>query len=170
MSIKARWMWLTTAIWIIVDQATKIWVQNNLVEGVDKVVVIPGFFNIVHAENPGAAFSFLADFEYRHYVFSTFAVIAVYFIIDVYRRLDADDWFQALSLGLILSGAAGNLIDRLDKQTVTDFVLVYYKTWQYPAFNVADSTLLVGVILYFFASAFNEGKEEVTPAPDTSGA
>lgn len=77
MSAKARWFWVTFLVWLVVDQATKIWVYLNIEYRVGEIEIIPGFFSIVHAQNPGAAFSMLRDFEYRHVVFLGFTVIAV---------------------------------------------------------------------------------------------
>lgn len=161
MSTKARWFWPTFLVWLAIDQATKLWIYFNLQEGVDFLTVIPGFFDLVHAENPGAAFSLLRDFEYRHIVFVTIALGATGFVGWLYRRLPDHDRLHAFSFGLILSGAVGNGIDRVWKRTVTDFLRVYveadpvrstlidwFGTYEWPSFNVADSTLLVGVVLY----------------------
>lgn len=161
MSTKARWFWPTFLVWLAIDQATKLWIYFNLQEGVDVLTVIPGFFDLVHAENPGAAFSLLRDFEYRHVVFVTIAAAATVFVGWLYRRLPDHDRLHAFSFGLILAGAVGNGIDRVWKRTVTDFLRVYieadpvrstlidwFGTYEWPSFNVADSTLLVGVVLY----------------------
>lgn len=178
MTRKALWFWVNFVIWLIIDQATKIWVYTNLEYRVDQVEVIPGFFSIVHAQNPGAAFGMLTDFEYRHWVFLGFTVIAMGFIWDMYRKLPSADRLQSLALALIASGAVGNAIDRLHKRTVTDFLRFHledpgWKAWaidwfgtnEYPSFNIADSTLLVGVFIFFFHSMFADGAD---PAADAS--
>src|SRR5690606_19233132 len=85
----------------------------------------PGWLSVVHAQNHGAAWGMLADFPYRHVVFGVFTVIAVVFLLDTLRRVPRDDVFVATSLGLVLSGALGNAIDRVRQQYVTDFIRVY---------------------------------------------
>jgi len=154
---------------LILDQATKIWVYTHLAGpgGVNagaqrEITIIDGFLSIVHAQNPGAAFGLFRNSEYRHIVFVVFTLIAVGVIGQMYRSLPAHDRWQAATLGLILSGAVGNGIDRVHKRTVTDFILVYtenptLKDWlirsplgsnEWPSFNVADAALVVGVIMF----------------------
>jgi signal peptidase II len=164
MSPKARWFWITTLLWVVVDQVTKFWVYANIEYGRGKIEVIPGFFNLVHAQNPGAAFSFLADFEHRYLVFLGFTVVAVGVVVDMYRKLPDADRVQAFCLGLILSGAVGNAIDRVHKRTVTDFMDFYWGTWHYPAWNVADATLLIGVLGFVALSAMGEESPEPSAA------
>ena len=180
-SRKAKLFWSVCVVGIILDQITKIWVYTSLTYNRDEITVIPGFLSIVHAQNPGAAWGILRDFEYRHYVFLTFTVIAVGIVIDLFRRLPKDDWFMSSTLGLILSGALGNGIDRAHKGTVTDFIRVYadspsIKTWlidtfgtnEWPSFNIADSALVVGIILFMFYYIFLE-EEETDPEQVTDG-
>ena len=171
MSHKARWFWGMFWVWLVVDQVTKFWVYYNLEYGIDEVPVIPGFLSIVHAQNPGAAFGILTDFEYRHWVFLVFTLGACAVIIDLYRRVPDDAGILGSCLGLIMSGAVGNAIDRAHKRTVTDFVRVFTEDastieWmssmpglgqfcrvsscEWPSFNVADAALLIGVIIFFF--------------------
>lgn len=160
-SPKAMWFWLTFVIWLAIDQATKIWTVTTLELHGPGIEIIPGFMTFIHAQNPGAAFSILTDFEYRHYVFLGFTAIAIVVIYQMYRDLEEEDKLLSMALGLIFSGAVGNGIDRLHKQTVTDFISVYVsadgpKEWlierlgtaTWPTFNIADSALLVGVIIY----------------------
>ena len=138
---------LCTVIGIVLDQATKAWIVANVELYVGRITVIPGFIDIVHAKNPGAAFGMLGDFAYRHYVFVLFTIIAAIVIVDMFRKLPENDWFMSSALGLILSGAAGNAIDRVLHQEVTDFVRVYIDalSFEWPSFNVADAALVVGV-------------------------
>jgi signal peptidase II len=157
-------------IGVILDQATKIWVYTNLEYRRDEIKVIDGFFSIVHAQNPGAAFGMFGDLPFRQYLFLIFVAIAIGIVIDLWRRLPPNDNWLSLTLGLILSGAVGNGIDRVHKQTVTDFAMVYTEVpWirdliasiqmgpfhfcnsvrcEWPSFNVADASLLVGVGLF----------------------
>lgn len=174
MSPKSRWFWLVFSISLALDQATKLWIYFNLAEGPrgDVIPVIPGFFDLVHAENPGAAFSLFATFEYRYVFFLVISVIAGWIVWDQYRRLLPVDRLASVALALIGSGAAGNAIDRVWKRTVTDFVRLYIdapgpKRWlvetfgtnEYPSWNVADAALLIGVVLFVIA-----GGERPAPA------
>lgn len=165
MAPKLRWFLAVVLAAIVLDQATKLWVVANIAYRTDEIVVIPGLFSLVHAQNPGAALGLLRDFEYRHVVFLGFTLVAIGIIVDALRRLAADDRGGAVVLGLILGGALGNAIDRVHKRTVTDFLRVYVdaepvRGWlernlgtnEWPAFNVADSVLVVGVCLYVLQS------------------
>lgn len=165
-----------TILLIALDQATKFWVYLNIQENRGRITVIDGFFDLTHVQNPGAAFSALRDFDYRIYVFILFGFVATGIIVDLWRRLPKSDWFVSLCLGLILSGAVGNLIDRIHKQTVTDFMRFYTDRWpelhawlaahapggmtEWPTWNVADAALVVGVGLYLVHYLFLEDKEE----------
>jgi signal peptidase II len=181
---------------VLLDQATKYWIRQNigLHDDDTEITVIPGFFDIVHAENPGAAGGFLRDFQYRHVVFLGFTVVAFGVVLDLWRKLPSRDWFLSLTLGLILSGALGNAIDRVHKQTVTDFIrmyteipsvvgvissipglnsLVHRGRFEWPSYNIADTALVVGVGLFLVHYLFLEEKEEApkkldAPPPDSS--
>ncbi|MEQ1503192.1 MAG: signal peptidase II [Myxococcota bacterium] len=164
-------------IGLVLDQVTKLWIVANLPEGGGEIRLIPGLFSIVHRQNPGAAFGMFRDWEYRHWMFVAFTVLAAGVILDLFRRLPTTDRFMAATLGLILSGAVGNAIDRIHKQTVTDFLKVYTDipalktvlirmvgTNEWPSFNIADSALVIGVLMYVFHSLFLEEKA-AEPAP-----
>lgn len=180
MSPKSRAFWLWCLPWLLVDQVTKLWIYFNLAEGPrgDVIVVIPGWLDLVHAENPGAAFSMFANFEYRHLFFLVVFAVAAWIVRGEYRRLADKDVWPAVALGLIASGAAGNAVDRAWKRTVTDFVRLHvdlegprnwlvqtFGTNEWPSFNVADSTLLVGVILYVFVGGEKKAKAAPPEAP-----
>lgn len=165
----------TAAVGLILDQATKWWVMHNLPEGSGEIVVIPGFFSLVNARNPGAAFGLLRDFEYRHWVFVAFTVVAGVVIVDMFRKLKPSDAFMGAALGLVLSGAVGNAIDRVRYRLVTDFLRVYVDTpsikqWmiatfgtnEWPSFNVADAALVVGIGMFVVHQLFLEKKETVS--------
>ena len=107
-----------------------------------------GFFNLVHVHNKGAAFSFLATASaWRLPFFILVSSIALVVIAVVFRRLRPDQRFTAFSLALIFSGALGNLIDRVRLGEVIDFLDVHWYAHHWPAFNVADSAICVGVFL-----------------------
>lgn len=184
MSSKARWFWSVFIVSLVLDQATKLWVYFNLAEGPrgGVISVIPGWFDIVHAENPGAAFSMFATFEYRHLFFLVISGVAGWIVWDQFRKLYTVDRLAAVALALIGSGAAGNAIDRVWKRTVTDFLRVYVdspgpREWlitnlgtnEWPSFNVADSTLLVGVILFVIAGGERPSPQPAPVAEATAG-
>ncbi len=169
---------------LVLDQGSKWWVQQNLSPDAGRVVVIPNWLELIHAENPGAAWSTLADSPYRLWVFGTFTLVAVIALIQMFRSLEPDERLRAASTGLILSGAIGNAIDRMSpKHTVTDFIKVFAGTggardWLiqnlgtnvWPIFNIADSAIVVGVILFGLEFLFQKDKspsteENVGPNP-----
>jgi signal peptidase II len=166
---------------IALDQLTKWWIVTHLDPHVGAIDVIPGFFQIVHAQNPGAAFGFMRDNQYRHELFLAFTAVACVVILDLFRRLPKDEVFMSITLGLIFSGALGNGIDRVRQHYVTDFLRFYTenssaRAWlasyhlpaEYPSFNVADSALVVGVGLFLVHYMFLEEKEPpVAPPPPT---
>jgi signal peptidase II len=142
---------LIAACAVILDQASKVALRASVPDG-RVIEVIPGFFNIVHAENPGVAFSMFADTTgmWRDIVLLGISSIAVVFL--VYLLLTgalAGNTLLRTALSLILGGAFGNLVDRAIFQTVTDFIEVYAGSHYFPAFNVADSCITVGAGLLF---------------------
>jgi len=131
---------------LIVDQLTKLYIDGTM-KLYQSIPVIDGLFNITYLRNRGAAFSFLAEASWRLPFFLIATVIAVIAILVAFRKLRDDQRFAAVSLTLILSGAVGNLIDRVRMGEVIDFLDVYWKNHHWPAFNVADSAICVGVAL-----------------------
>jgi signal peptidase II len=137
------------AVILVLDQITKSFIKAH-VSAWQSLTVIPGFFNIVHAENPGMAFSLLADASgvWRNVVliglsFSVAGFIAALLI----RSGPSQHWLVRGGLALVLGGAMGNLYDRAVHGTVTDFVEIYAGAHFFPAFNVADSAISVGAVL-----------------------
>jgi signal peptidase II len=133
---------------ILLDQATKQVIVGTLRLG-QGLPVVPGFFDLVFVLNPGAAFSFLATLpdSVRNPFFITISVTAVILILVYRTRHLQQHELASLSLALILGGAIGNLIDRLRYGMVVDFLLVHVYEYHWPAFNVADSAISVGVTL-----------------------
>ncbi len=139
------WLWLSVLV-IILDQLSKAWVLGTLVPG-QKLAVIPDVFYWTLAFNTGAAFSFLADSGGWQRWFLTVLALGISAVLLVWlKRTRAGDWRTALPLALVLGGAVGNVIDRIRMGHVTDFILVYFGDWAYPAFNVADSAVFVGAV------------------------
>uniref|UniRef100_A0A831UDF8 Lipoprotein signal peptidase n=1 Tax=Geobacter metallireducens TaxID=28232 RepID=A0A831UDF8_GEOME len=135
-----------TAVSLAIDQAAKILVDRTM-ELYQSIPVIDGLFSITYVRNKGAAFSFLSNFDYRRPFFIAITLAAMVAIIVTFRKLRDDQRLAAISLSLIFSGAVGNLIDRVRLGEVIDFLDVYWKTHHWPAFNVADSAICVGVAL-----------------------
>jgi len=133
---------------ILLDQATK-WVIVGTLRLGQGLPVVPGFFDLVFVLNPGAAFSFLATLpdSVRNPFFITISVTAVILILVYRTRHLQQHELASLSLALVLGGAIGNLIDRLRYGMVVDFLLVHVYEYHWPAFNVADSAISVGVTL-----------------------
>jgi len=111
--------------------------------------IIPGLFNFTYLTNKGAAFGLLNGNygAWRQIFFVAIAVIALIVLIIALRQLREQGWIYGVALGLIAGGAAGNLLDRLRLGAVVDFLDFYYKGHHWPAFNVADSAITVGVSL-----------------------
>jgi signal peptidase II len=131
----------------ILDRLTKGLIKAH-VNAFDTHHIIPGFFNIVHAENPGVAFGFLADSTgiWRTiFLIGLSATVMIFIIAMLWKpsRGPADHVVRT-GLALVLGGAFGNLFDRIVNGTVTDFVEVYVGQHYFPAFNVADSAITIG--------------------------
>lgn len=135
-------MWLASIL-VLVDQVTKIAAVKWLTYQ-QALPVLPGF-NLTLMHNPGAAFSFLADAGgWQRWFFATLAVVVSVWLVFLIRASAPSARLYRLGLTLILGGAVGNLIDRLRLGYVIDFVELYYRSWSWPAFNVADSAITVG--------------------------
>ena len=141
------WLGLA-AIVLVVDQMSKHAAEAYLSLHVP-VAILPGL-NFTLTYNPGAAFSFLSDAGgWQRWLFSSIAFAASLAIVVWLHRLPKEDRFTACSLALVLGGAVGNLWDRLapSRGMVVDFIDVYAGKWHWPAFNVADSAIVLGVII-----------------------
>ncbi len=140
----ARWLGVSAAI-VAADLATKAWVSRALAYG--DVVEITPFFNLVLTHNPGAAFSFLAGAGgWQRWFFTAVAIVISIVLVAMLRRPHRDR-LVPFALALVLGGALGNLCDRLMLGHVIDFVQLHAGGYYWPAFNVADSAITVGVAL-----------------------
>jgi len=139
-----RWLWLSAAI-AAADLATKAWVSSVFRAG-DVHVVTP-FLNLVLWHNPGAAFSFLAGAGGWQRWFFVGVTVAVSAVLLAMLRRSGGNRLLAAALALVLGGAAGNLWDRLTLGHVVDFIQLHAAGYYWPAFNVADSAITVGVAL-----------------------
>ena len=144
-----RWLALS-AIVIGLDQLTKSWITSGFQLG--DSITITSFFNLVLAYNTGAAFSFLAGAGgWQRVFFIAIAVIASIVIVYLMRKPQNATLMNA-ALALILGGAIGNVIDRVRLGHVVDFIQVHGAGYYFPAFNVADSAITVGVALLIWDS------------------
>ena len=135
-----RWLWLSLAV-IVLDQLTKHWMLAVFRPGED--LPLTSFASLVLAFNRGAAFSFLAGEDgWQRWLFAAIAVAACIAMVWFLRR--GGRAIFCAGLALIIGGALGNLYDRLTLGHVVDFLLLHYRGWYYPAFNVADSAITIG--------------------------
>lgn len=140
-----RWLWLS-AVFLILDQITKYWVagQFELYESRP----ITGFFNLVYVHNHGAAWSFLSDAGgWQRWLFSALAIVVSGVLLWWLKKTTPNQKIAACGYALILSGAIGNVLDRIIHGYVIDFLDFYLGTYHWPAFNVADSAICVGAAL-----------------------
>jgi signal peptidase II len=130
---------------LLLDQVTKQMVRASIAV-YDSVEIIPGFFNLVHVHNTGAAFGFLnsASLANKQLLMTGIAVVALGAILVYAWQVGPYETLTRAGLALILGGAAGNLVDRASVGYVVDFVDVYWRTHHFWAFNVADSAITVG--------------------------
>jgi len=151
---------------IIVDQVTKYWIMQSM-RLHESIPVIPNLFSFTYIRNPGAAFGLLAGSSnaFRTVFFGITSLFALALLGTILVRLPAKDWVGQVSIAGILGGAVGNLIDRLRFGEVIDFLDVYVESYHWPAFNVADSAISVGVVCLIIHFAF-ERKDASVPAPD----
>lgn len=136
-----RWAFGTGTVLLLFDQATKILAVGSLARNVSRPV-IEGFFYLTLVKNPGIAFGLLPQYS-RIFVYLSFATIAA--IIFFYRKVFSRGRAHQIAGGLILGGAAGNLIDRILRGHVVDFLDFRWGDYRWPAFNLADSAICVGV-------------------------
>ena len=129
---------------LLLDQLTKVYIDRTFAL-YQSVEVVANFFHITYLRNKGAAFGILADSAFRVPFFIGVSLLAVAMILWYFRQLPQNQVGQQLGLSLILGGALGNLIDRIRLGEVIDFLDVHWYRHHWPAFNVADSAICVGV-------------------------
>lgn len=142
--MRSPWSWLgLSAALVVLDQITKYMVVQAIPYGAS-IDILP-FLSLLLTYNPGAAFSFLADAAgWQRWFFIVVAVAASIVVVYLLFK-NRSDGLLCLALALVLGGAVGNLIDRMLFGAVVDFVLLHWKGWHWPAFNLADSCITVGV-------------------------
>jgi signal peptidase II len=153
MNTKTAMVLLIVGIIVVLDQITK-WLIAHTLSLHESVPVFDSFFHITHERNTGAAFSLLAQapasFRQPFFLLATVAAVAV--LLVLLKRVEAADTLTILAIAGILGGAIGNFIDRVLYGEVIDFLLVHWHEYAWPAFNVADSCITIGVISLLWAS------------------
>jgi len=154
-----RLLLIVSAITLVLDQATKLFIDSRFALH-DSVTVIEHFFNITYVRNKGAAFGILADSAIRIPFFIAVSTLAAIGILWYIRQLREDQGLLRLALSLVFAGAVGNLIDRVRLGEVIDFLDVHWYRHHWPAFNVADSAITVGVALLLLDLWFEERRKK----------
>ena len=144
-------LFVGSALIVLVDQIVKLIIRKELMLH-QLVEVIPGFFNLTHIRNTGGAFGLLAGGAsgFRMALFLGVSLLAIGIIFYIYTKVKPDQHGVFAALTMILGGAVGNLIDRLWFGEVVDFLDFYIGTIHWPAFNVADIFITVGVALFCY--------------------
>ena len=152
----ARWWYLLALIIITLDQLSKHWIQSNF-ELYERLPLL-SFLDFTLVYNEGAAWSFLSDAGgWQRWLFTAISLVVSVVLVVWMARLQANQYLLFIALTLILGGAVGNLIDRVLLGKVVDFVLVYYRDWYFPAFNVADAALSLGTVFMLLDIFINRG-------------
>jgi len=153
---KTSFVTLVTGSVVVLDQLTK-WFVRHEMPLYESIPVIDGFFSITHASNPGGAFSLLAGISQgiRVPFFFVAAATAICVLVYFLRQIPTEQRWLLFAVAGVLGGAIGNLIDRIAFGQVTDFLLLYWRQYQWPAFNVADSFITVGVVILVAHSLFS---------------
>jgi signal peptidase II len=151
--MKGRWPTVAIiAVVVLIDRLTKFYIRSSFSLW-DIVPVIPRVFNIVHTENPGAAFGMLADAssQWRGIFLVGISLVVMSLIgVMLWRPHHAgmhDTLLLRIGLALVFGGALGNVWDRLFRGTVTDFLQVFLGSYEFPSFNAADSAITIGAIV-----------------------
>lgn len=172
MSFKYKLLLLVSPAVVLLDQFTK-WLILKYLPLYDSIPIIPGFFDIVHVRNTGAAFGLLSssDAGFREPFFYIVALVAVVVLISMLRKLSPRDKLMAWVVALVAGGLVGNLIDRLRFGNVVDFLSFHWRDavaswtifgrtisfrWEWPSFNVADSAITVAMVLLVVQMLFLE--------------
>lgn len=152
---------LVMTLVVVSDQLSKLWVLENFAL-YESTVVIPNLFNLTFLRNTGAAFGMLADLPplWRQAFFVSIALVAVIVIVLMQRKLGRQNFWYTVSLAFVSGGAVGNLIDRVLYGSVVDFLDVYIGKYHWPAFNVADSGITVGVGIFLLLQFLEESAEK----------
>jgi signal peptidase II len=164
--VKAVFFFVSIVVVILADQWTKSLVLARFAYG-ESLALIQDWFSLTYVRNTGAAFGFLADANpsFRVPFFLVVPLIAMVVLGLLYRDLPKTSRYRAMSLGLVSGGALGNLIDRVRLGYVVDFLDFHWRTaWYFPAFNVADSAICIGVGILLLSTFKQEGGQRASDA------
>ncbi|WGO84104.1 signal peptidase II [Arsenophonus apicola] len=152
-----RWLWLTIVI-LIVDLGSKQLILNHF-QLYESIPLMP-YFNLAYAQNPGAAFSFLADKGgWQRWFFAFVAIVICVVLILMMYRQSVNKKLSNIAYALVIGGALGNLCDRLVHGFVVDFIDFYVGDWHWPTFNIADMAICIGAALIILDSFINTDKK-----------
>jgi len=150
-----RWLYVCALAVFALDQISKAWIARLMPLGTygspGHIEVIPGFFNLVHVGNTGAAWSILTG---RSTILALLAVAALVAIFLLRRAIGLRRLSTQIAFGLLCGGIVGNLVDRIARGHVVDFLDFHFGNYTYPAFNIADSGICVGVVMYVLITFF----------------
>lgn len=149
------WYYTIALIIIVIDQLTK-WIVVRSMELGEQITIIENFFYLTSHRNSGAAWGILEGQMTFFYIITVIVVIGIIYYMQKFAKYDK---LLAIGLSLILGGAIGNFIDRIFRQEVVDFADFIIFNYDFPIFNVADSSLSIGVILVIIATIIDELKQ-----------
>ncbi len=154
---------------VALDQITKSYISSTMFLH-ESIPIIPGYFNLTYIRNPGAAFGIMGTTSsgFRLVFFFFTSVLAMGLLITIFWRLDPRDWWGQLTIASIFGGAIGNFIDRIQYGEVIDFLDFYVNGYHWPAFNVADSAISVGVCSLLLIFALEKRRSNFTPQENSS--
>lgn len=158
---------LVVASIVSLDQVTKFYIASSMSLH-ESIPIIPGYFSLTYIRNPGAAFGIMGTMSsgFRLVFFFLTSVFAMGLLITIFLRLEPQDWWGQMTIASIFGGAIGNFIDRLQYGEVIDFLDFYINGYHWPAFNVADSAISVGVCSLLLLFAFEKRKPSLTTQED----
>jgi signal peptidase II len=164
LTAKSKTIGILLASTVVLDQVSKIIVDRTLPLHVS-IPVIENFFSLTYIRNKGAAFGMLATSHemFRLSFLIAFSLLAIGFLITVLRRLPQHERTLTVALTLILGGAVGNLIDRFLYGEVIDFLDFYWSRFHWPAFNLADSFITIGVTITLYRLVTAKGEDPFAP-------
>ena len=155
MKQKYTFLFLISGLVVVIDQLTKFLVLTRIPLH-ETITVIPGFMNITHVQNSGVAFGLFSggNSNLQQMLLMGAAVIAVCVIFYFYTKTAHELRWMLVGFALIIGGAIGNIIDRIRLSQVVDFIEVYAGRFVWPSFNVADSAISVGIVIFFYYMIF----------------
>ena len=145
-------------ILLAADQLTKAIIAQKI-PFLNSKVIIPGFFNLTHIRNRGAIFGFFSQSgsQFLYVILTLVSLTALVFVVFYFFKTPTSERLMITSLSLILAGALGNMIDRIFRGYVIDFLDFYVKKWHWPSFNISDASITIGAVFIIFIFFFRKG-------------